>query len=260
MPRRSLPSKTPILPLVLLGCSAVQAHDAVTTKLTWNREISRIVSTHCVDCHRPGGPAFSLKTYRDARPWAKAIAEEVLERRMPPWGAVKGFGDFRDDRALTQEQLQLIAHWVEGGAPEGDPKDLAARPLIPPRASAAGGRRELLVEGGITIDRAIVLEGIWPKSMAAGASARIVAELPDGSIEPLVWLYAFRPRFAHPFYLRTPLELPRGAVIRGVPAGSRIALLISTTKTGPARRNARYSPRPSAGTGSRSDKSAPAER
>ncbi len=45
---------------------------------------------------------------------------------MPPWGAVKGFGDFRDDQALTPEQIELIGDWVEGGAPEGEPKDLPA--------------------------------------------------------------------------------------------------------------------------------------
>src|SRR4051812_1465373 len=191
MPRRSLPSKTAILPLVLLVCPAVQAHDAVTTKLTWNREISRIVSTHCVDCHRPGGQSFSLKTYRDARPWAKAIAEEVLERRMPPWGAVKGFGDFRDDRALTQEQLELIANWVDGGAPEGDPKDRAAKPPTPSRPARPAAPRAIVIQGDFTVDRAFVLAGIWPQSMPAGASARIVAELPDASVEPLVWLYAY---------------------------------------------------------------------
>ena len=63
-------------------------------------------------------------TYSEARPWAKAMQEEVLERRMPPWGAVKGFGDFRNDQALTPEQIELVADWVEGGAPEGEPKDL----------------------------------------------------------------------------------------------------------------------------------------
>ena len=260
MPRSSLPFRPAILALALLWNPVAPAHDAVTTKLTWNREISRIVYAHCVDCHRPGGPAFSLKTYRDARPWAKAIAEEVLERRMPPWGAVKGFGDFRDDRALTQEQLELVAHWVDGGAPQGDPKDLAAKPKAPLRPKMPAATRKIVVQDDFTVDRAFVLEGIWPESMAAGASARIVAELPDGSAEPLLWLYAYQPRFAHPFHLRTPLELPPGTVIRGVPAGSHIALLAATAKRAPARRSARYSPPLAAGIAPRSDRSAPAEK
>ena len=47
---------------------------------------------------------------------------------MPPWGAVKGFGDFRNDVALTPEQIELIVSWVSGGAPEGDAKDLPPPP------------------------------------------------------------------------------------------------------------------------------------
>src|ERR1041385_1096733 len=111
---------TPRLLFALLCCVPAHAHDLITTKLTWNREISRIVYARCVGCHRPHAQAFSLLTYVDARPWAKAIAEEVLERRMPPWGAVKGFGDFRDDQALTPEQLELITSWSQGGSPEGE--------------------------------------------------------------------------------------------------------------------------------------------
>src|SRR5213079_1453424 len=94
-------------------------HDVITTPITFSREISRVFYRHCVTCHRQGGSAFSLATYEEARPWAKAIEEEVLERRMPPWGAVKGFGDFQDDQALTQEDISVFADWVEGGAPEG---------------------------------------------------------------------------------------------------------------------------------------------
>src|SRR6202140_4898073 len=104
------------------------AHDVITTPLTFSREISRIVYSRCANCHRQRGSAFSLLTYQEARPWAAAIKEEVLERRMPPWGAVKGFGEFRDDQALTPEQMELIGDWVEGGAPEGEPKDLPATP------------------------------------------------------------------------------------------------------------------------------------
>ena len=47
---------------------------------------------------------------------------------MPPWGAIKGFGDFRNDPSLTQDEMNRIAEWVEGGAPEGDPQYL---PKIP---------------------------------------------------------------------------------------------------------------------------------
>src|SRR6476469_7977620 len=118
--------------LLFVCACAAYAHDPITTKLTWSREVSRIVYKHCATCHRDGGTAMSLLTYQDARPWAKAIKEEVLERRMPPWGGVKGFGDFSNDISLSQEELDLLAQWVEGGAPEGDPKYLPAAPVFSP--------------------------------------------------------------------------------------------------------------------------------
>src|SRR5687767_7300477 len=109
----------------------LRAHDPVTTSLTWSQEISRIFIKRCVSCHRDGGSApMTLTSYGEARPWAKAIKEEVLDRKMPPWGAVKGFGEFRNDASLTQDEVLRIAEWVEGGAPEGDPQYLAVQPSI----------------------------------------------------------------------------------------------------------------------------------
>ena len=88
--------------LGLLACAPLLAHEPITTKLTWTREISRVINKHCAGCHHEGGRAMALATYEDARPWAKAIRDEVLNRRMPPWDAVKGVGEFRDDPSLSQ--------------------------------------------------------------------------------------------------------------------------------------------------------------
>jgi len=79
--------------LILSGAlllSSAWAHDPITTNLTWSKEISRLIYQHCASCHRPDGRAMSLLTYEEARPWAKAIRDEVLNRRMPPWDPVKG--------------------------------------------------------------------------------------------------------------------------------------------------------------------------
>jgi hypothetical protein len=237
VPRKFLRSNRLWLLLVLglYPClyPAARAHDTITTKLTWNREISRIVYSRCIGCHRPGGQAFSLLTYAEARPWAKAISEEVLERRMPPWGAVKGFGDFRNDQSLSLEQLDWIAHWVDGGAPEGDPKDLPARPRstnASANALAAPARQQIFAQNGFVVDRAIVLDGLLPQAIPAGASAQITAELPGGAIVPLVWLYNYQARYGHPFLLRTPIGLPRGAVLRGIPPESRIELWVAAKR------------------------------
>ncbi|HEU4388972.1 MAG TPA: cytochrome c, partial [Blastocatellia bacterium] len=90
-------------------------------------EVVRVLQRNCLGCHRPGGVApMSLATYEEARPWAKAIKEELLEKRMPPGGVVKGFGDFRNSFPITQREIDLIVNWVEGGAPAGKPD------LLPP--------------------------------------------------------------------------------------------------------------------------------
>lgn len=106
------------------------AHEPITTKVRFNKEVIRVLQRSCLGCHRTGGAAMSLATYEEARPWAKAIKEELLEKRMPPWHAVKGYGDFRNAPRLTQRDIDLIVNWVEGGAPKGDDKDLPPGPLI----------------------------------------------------------------------------------------------------------------------------------
>jgi len=204
--------------------TAALAHDIITTPITFDREIVRILNDRCNACHRPGGSAFSLMTYSDARPWAVAIKEEVLSRRMPPWGAVKGFGDFRNDKALTPEQLELITSWVDGGVPEGEPKDVPPEPKFTPMLSVEHHKDDLVVSGEFQFTRPFTLDGVVLQQVPDKASFQITAELPDGSVEPLLWIEEYKPQFAHPFLLRTPLELPKGSIIHGVPEGSRIIL------------------------------------
>jgi mono/diheme cytochrome c family protein len=212
--------------LMALGASvAAQAHDVITTKVTFDREIIRLLNAHCISCHREGGMAFSLTTYSEARPWAKAIGEEVLTRRMPPWGAVKGFGDFRNDQGLTAEQLELIVDWEEGGAPEGDEKDIPAAPKFPAVSAPERPTNEIVVSGDFKLKKSMILGGLWPVMVPDDARFQITAELPDGSIESLLWLQNYKKQFGHPFLLRTPLELPTGTMIRGIPSGSSVALL-----------------------------------
>jgi hypothetical protein len=205
--------------------SAAWGHDVITTKITFDREIIRIVYARCAFCHREGGSAFSLTSYSEARPWAKAIQEEVLERRMPPWGAVKGFGDFRDDQALTPEQMELIGDWVEGGSPEGEPKDLPQTPKWTPPSAPPHGSAKLAVSGEYKLRQPLDLAGIRPTKIEPGASFQLIAELPDGSIQPLLWLQPYKPGFAHSFWLRAPLPLPAGTLIRGLPPGALVDLL-----------------------------------
>jgi len=171
-----------------------------------------------------------MLTYAEARPWAVAIKEEVLSRRMPPWGAVKGFGEFRNDQALTAEQLEMITSWVEGGVPEGDVKDLPPVPNSFQPSKDQPLKGALTVRGDFALNRPFTLDGLLPDKIPSNASIQVVAQLPDGTVEPLVWFYEYKSEYKHPFLFRVPLMLPRGTVIHGIPAGSSITLLPSASR------------------------------
>jgi hypothetical protein len=201
------------LPCVLLSAAIVEMmspHDIITTNLTYTRDISRIFIRRCVACHA-GGSSIPLTSYAEVRPWAVGIKEQVLSRAMPPWGAVKGFGNFSPDHALTQEEILIIATWVIGGAPEGNPALLPSRTSQMSGQSAAGMRDGLVITTPATLHHPLAVAGIRPLSDLH--SARIVAYLPNGDIEPLIWLYQFDPKWNRAFHFREPLELPAGSRI-----------------------------------------------
>ncbi|HMY73621.1 MAG TPA: hypothetical protein PLQ88_17525, partial [Blastocatellia bacterium] len=77
-----------------LSARTGSSHDPITTKVMFNKEVIRILQRNCLGCHAPNKikSDIPLTTYEEARPWAKAIKEEVLEKRMMPFQAVKGYG------------------------------------------------------------------------------------------------------------------------------------------------------------------------
>ncbi len=97
--------------------------------VTFREHIAPIILENCSVCHRPeGATPFSLLTYRDVSKRGRLIASVTGTRLMPPWPAAPGWGRFKGQRALSEEQIDLIARWVEAEMPEGDP----AIELVPP--------------------------------------------------------------------------------------------------------------------------------
>ncbi|HXH25391.1 MAG TPA: cytochrome c [Vicinamibacterales bacterium] len=98
-------------------------------EVTFSRDVAPIVYAKCAYCHRPGEVApFSLLTYKEARPWARAIRQAVSKKSMPPWRADPHYGEFRNARTLTDREIATIVAWVDGGAREGDPEELPPQP------------------------------------------------------------------------------------------------------------------------------------
>ena len=115
--------------VVLAGLAAGggPAQAAAETPVTFARDIAPLLQRHCQTCHRPGSMApMALVTYAETRPWARAIRNRVVAREMPPWHLDKtvGIQQFVNDISLSDAQIDLVARWVDAGAPAGDPGDL----------------------------------------------------------------------------------------------------------------------------------------
>jgi hypothetical protein len=99
--------------------------------ITFSKDVAPIFYRKCVACHHPNDLApMSLMDYKSSRPWAKAIREAVISRKMPPWFADPHFSRFANDPSLTKAELETITAWVGNGAPEGKPADLPKPPVF----------------------------------------------------------------------------------------------------------------------------------
>ena len=110
--------------LVVRGQSAPKRPKTVSYAI----DVAPIINRSCVSCHHDGAVApFSLVGYENAKKWATNIASITQTRVMPPWKAVHGFGEFKDDRQLSDDEITLLQKWSDEGASRGDkrkePKD-----------------------------------------------------------------------------------------------------------------------------------------
>ena len=101
--------------------SQAEAHELITSRVIWTQHISRIFYKRCVSCHREGGSSFPLTRFREARPWAKSIKNQILRRRMPPTKKLAIQGVVRLD-----EPVQALGILPES-IPEGDSLEVIAK-------------------------------------------------------------------------------------------------------------------------------------
>jgi len=158
--------------------------------VTFNKNVLPIFQKHCQGCHRPGEVApMSLLTYRDARPWAKAIKAAVATRRMPPWfvdlewSAESQYGRFSNDRRLTDAEIGTLVAWADQGAPEGLKKD------APP---------ELRFQNGWNIQPDVVVELPKPVSIPATGTIHYKFILVKTQFPADMWIEAAEMRPGNP--------------------------------------------------------------
>jgi mono/diheme cytochrome c family protein len=125
----TLPLLVAVCLIALAAGNSSSANSGNTKEVTFTRDVAPILFKNCAECHRPGEAApMSLLSYKDARPWARSIKEKVATKQMPPWHADPHYGEFSNDRRLSQAQIETISAWVDQGAKEGDAKDLPPAP------------------------------------------------------------------------------------------------------------------------------------
>src|ERR1051325_525524 len=113
-----------LIPLVVVNVIFCLSAARAAESPTFNKDVLPILQKNCQSCHRPGQIApMSLLTYKDVRPWAKAIKNAVVSKTMPPWFADPSYGHFTNERRLNQGDIDMIAKWADAGAPEGNAKD-----------------------------------------------------------------------------------------------------------------------------------------
>jgi thiol-disulfide isomerase/thioredoxin len=221
------------------GCLIGRAERKPAQPITYANQVARIIQKKCQSCHRSDGVApFALTTYDQTRAWAKTIKEVVVERRMPPWHADPHFGKFANDRSLSQQELNTLVAWVDGGTARGDDKDLPA-PLEFPKGQWTIGQpdvvlsipreftvpakgvlpyQEFEVETHFKEDRWIERAQVLPGSKAVHHAVVFI----QSSNGP--WLCAYVPG-------DSPLVLAPGTA-KKIPAGARLRFNMHYTPTG----------------------------
>ena len=71
----------------------------------------------------------------------------------------------------------------------------------------------MIVDNRVTLPGSVTITGIRPVVSSPIESARVVAKLPDGRIEPLVWLFDYDPSWKEVYHFRQPILLPRGSTV-----------------------------------------------
>ncbi len=110
------------------GCELDLPEAAKPTTVTYHAQIARILSTHCIECHRDGGVApFSLTSSDDVIAHAPMIRQVVERGIMPPWFAAKPEAGqpshWINDRSVPEADKAALLSWLSSDRPLGNPTD-----------------------------------------------------------------------------------------------------------------------------------------
>ncbi|MGQ0732990.1 MAG: c-type cytochrome [Acidobacteriota bacterium] len=193
--------------LLLMAGTVIQAQSGTPASTgkptpTFTRDVLPILQRSCQTCHRPGTSApMTLMTYQEVRPWARAIKQKTGRREMPPWHIDRSIGEYLEDPSLSDQEIALLAAWVDGGSPEGRASDAPPPRVFTALSQWTYGEPDLIVsmEKGFAIpadgpdftphemvdpklaeDRYVKWVQIIPEAARAVHHAHVYVDLPEG--------------------------------------------------------------------------------
>jgi hypothetical protein len=93
-------------------------------KISYAKDVAPVLEAKCVVCHQEGGIGpFAMSEYAVVKQFAPMIRESLRTDTMPPWHPDPLVGKFKHDASLTGDQVRMLVHWVEAGAPRGEGVD-----------------------------------------------------------------------------------------------------------------------------------------
>src|SRR5438093_4607431 len=219
------------LPALLLMTMTVSAMQLVPSQVvspqdhtvSFNEDVFPILQRNCQVCHRPGEVApMSFLTYESTRPWAKAIKEAVLSKRMPPWFADPRYGGFRNKPTLTETEIKALAAWANSGAAEGDAKDKPVPVDWPERWRTKPD---------------VIISIPEPRPIAAKGSGEIRSFLVPNPFRQDTWvssieIHPTEPSVVHHVMVQVPEDTPKPSLFSwGAPSASACIPLAVNTLT-----------------------------
>jgi hypothetical protein len=112
------------------GSGSSSAPAAMTTGVTYQKDIRAVLEANCTGCHFTGGIApFPLDNWPAVQSAAPGVLADVASGKMPPWLADESCHPLRDSPALSAETKSLFVKWQSDKMPEGNAADYK-KPVI----------------------------------------------------------------------------------------------------------------------------------
>jgi len=158
-------------------------------QVTFTKDVLPILQEKCQFCHRPGGDniagmvaPMSLMSYKEVRPWAKAISKAVVSKDMPPWDATdETAGHFVNERTMSEDEIATIVSWVETGASRGNPKDAPEAVVFEDTGGWLIGKPDLVVT---------MPEPYWVADDIEDVQPKVIFDIPREFFDEPRWIQA----------------------------------------------------------------------